>query len=257
MMNIIKPIMTLVRMNSQEWLRQKFFQIVVVLGLLFLGFSYILASLSFVEQTRIALDIGLGVLEVVSVVIAAVIGTHSLQKDTQRRTIQVLLARPVPRWYIVMGYIGAIKVLNYLLILGLGLVIYFTQAPAGTGFNLTISLFTILLKSILIAAFGLMLSMRSNAILALVLTLAFWVLCYSVPDFGFFAEKSKSSVLLAIYQMFKIFIPKFYLFNWKDYHFLISNVSLESVLWSWFHCVGWILFLLLVASLLFRKKELL
>lgn len=241
--------------NTQEWIRQKFFQVIFFVAFIYLGLSSLVGTLSFVEQTRITTDFGLAGLEIICVFIAAFISTHALYRDIEKKTIQVVLSRPIPRWHLLMGYLGCIKVLNLLVIIGLGLIIGFLFSPANSSLNLVIALAVILLKSLVVGSFGLFMSVRARPMFSFVITLSFWALTYLVPDFMFFAEKNKSDLLIAVGKVFNWIVPRFYVFNWKDYHFLTSHVSVSEVLWVWLHCMSWIFGLLFLAAIAFRRKE--
>lgn len=247
--------MSLIWLNTQEWIRQKFFHIVVFISLALVMLSSLFGSLSFLEQTRITLNIGLSGVELITVFIAAFISTHALQKDIDRRTIQLVLARPVARWKILMGYLGCIKILNYIVAIVLGCVLLVLLGQFEFWLHMIVAIFMIVLKSLVIASFGLFLSTQARPMISFVMSLAFWVLAYSVPDIGFFIKKMNSSLFDSIDQILNFIVPQFYLFNWKDIHFFSAPVPWSAFLWSWFHCVGWIFLLVFFASVVFQKKE--
>jgi Cu-processing system permease protein len=247
--------MRLILINTQEWLRLKFLHIVVVLSFLYFFISYLLGSLSFIEQQRLIFDFGLGGLEVSTLFIAAFLSTHALYRDIDRKTILVLLARPIPRWNILFGYLGSLVLLNSLVVIILGAVLFFFLEKLSYAPALLISILTILLKSIVVSSFGILCSVLARAMFSLVITIAFWMLTYSLPDLSFFAQKLNNMVLIFVSKFLDFIVPNFYSFNWKNYHFIRSELQLNDIFWSWLHCGGWIFLFLFLATIGFQRKE--
>lgn len=248
--------MRLIFVNTLEWLRLKFFHIILFLAFLFYGLSFLVGSLSFTEQERIFFDFGLGGIEVATVFLATFLSTHALYREIERKTILVLLARPISRWQLLVGYLGSLMILNLLVIVILGGVLYLGLEEASQ-YQVTLisSLFIIFLKSVVISAFGLVCAVLSRPMFGFVLTLAFWIAAYSLPDIIFLAEKLKNDGLTLVTKILNAIIPNFYLFNWKNYHYLKAPIVMNEFLWAVLHCTVWTAFLFLAASVFFRRKE--
>ncbi len=246
---------SLIYVNIQEWLRLKFFHVVSLLALAYIVLTYLLGSLSFIERQRLIFDLGLAGVELTVVFISAFIATHALSRDIERKTILMILARPIQRWKILFSYLGSLFVLNSLVILVFGLIMFFYLDDKSYTLQLAVSLLTILFKGMVIAAFGLLCAVLARAMFGLVLSLFFWVSAYAVPDLQYLAERMKNSVLISIGQVLDFAIPQFYRFNWKNYAFLTSPLEINKIIWSWSHCLIWFLFLLFLAKLFFQRKE--
>jgi ABC-type transport system involved in multi-copper enzyme maturation permease subunit len=212
----------------------------------------LLGSLSFIEQQRLIFDFGLAGLEVSTLFIAAFISTHALYRDIDRKTILVLLARPIPRRNLLFGYLGSLVLLNSLVVLILGAVLFFFLEKLEYAPALLISILTILLKSIVVSSFGILCSVLARAMFSLVITIAFWMLTYSLPDLSFFAQKLNNVGLIYISKILNFVVPNFYSFNWKNYHFIRSEILTNDIAWAWLYCGGLFLFL---ATLGFQRKE--
>ena len=245
----------LILINTQEWLRLKFFHVVLFLSFFYFMVSYLLGSLSFVEHQRLIFDFGLAVLEISTLFVAAFISTHALYRDIDRKTILVLLARPIPRWYLLAGYLGSLFVLNLLLTAVLGFVLFMFLDKSPYLITLLISMITILLKSIVISSFGILCSVVARAMFSFVMTIAYWMIAYAIPDLQYFAKKIDNEILTYISKILDYMVPNFYAFNWKNYQFLKSAININDILWSWSHCTGWVLFLLFLAATFFQRKE--
>lgn len=250
---------SLIYINTQEWLRLKFLQVVFFLSFTYVCISYLLGSLSFTEQARIKFDLGLAGMEITACLVAAFIATHALYRDIERKTFQVILARPIARWNLLVGYLGSLFVLNTILILFLGgTMILFFDSGDQIGFNLfniIVIMITILLKSVVVGAFGIMMSTLARPMFSLVFTVSYWILAYSISDIAYFLEKADLKNLDFVITGLNLLVPQFYTFNWKSFYFLKNGFSFQEIMWSWFHCAGWIFLLLFTASLLIKRKD--
>ena len=88
---------SLILVNTREWLRLKFMHVVFFLTFVYVIISYLMGSASFVISQRIVYDLGLAGLEISTFIVAAFFSTHALFKDVDRKTVQVILSRPIPR----------------------------------------------------------------------------------------------------------------------------------------------------------------
>ncbi len=247
--------MRLILINTQEWLRLKFFHVVLFLAFIYLAISSLLGSLSFVEQHRLILDFGLAGLEVTTFFVSAFLSTHALHRDIERKTIQILLARPIPRWHLLVGYLGSLIALNLIIATVLGGILFFFLEKMTMAPQLVVSVFFILLKSIVLCSFGLLTGALARPMFGLVLTISYWMIAYSIPDLKFFSEKLKNETLIFLSNGLDYLIPQFYRFNWKDFHFITADLQYSQLGWAFLHSISWIAILMILASLFFKRKE--
>jgi Cu-processing system permease protein len=72
------------------------------------GYSLIVASLSLHNEARVVADLGAASLSLYAVLIAIVMGSTSLHRELEYKTIFPILSRPIRRWeYLVGKYLGA------------------------------------------------------------------------------------------------------------------------------------------------------
>jgi len=66
-----------------------------------------LAELSLNEERRVVMDVGLASISIFSVVIAVFLGSSLLYKEIERKTLYVILPKPIDRWEFLVGkYFG-------------------------------------------------------------------------------------------------------------------------------------------------------
>lgn len=144
----------------REAVRDKVLYGVLGLACVVLLFTLALAELSLHEQRRVVLDIGLASISMFSVVIAVFLGSSLLYKEIERKTLYVILPKPIARWEFLLGkYLGI--VLTAIVFIGImgGLQLWITAIQA----DVTGELPEILARAVRLPIIG-----------ALVIALAVW-----------------------------------------------------------------------------------
>lgn len=254
-MKYFKPIWILAVLSTREWIRLKFFYLVVFFGVIFIAFSRLLSSLSFSVQERILYDFGLAGLEIGLIMIASMIGSHSIQREIDRKTLLVMLARAIPRSYILIG--SWVSILFLCLIFGAGFIVslLYSSDESKYIFGLLISSYSAFLKVMVISSFSIAFGILVRPILALGISVLYWILCYSMPEIKFFVSKLEDEFLLKVYFIFEKMLPQFYLYNWKSYYYIKNPPLLTEVAWATTHSLAWSFLWLIVGVMVFKRKE--
>lgn len=114
--------------SFREVLRERTLYVLVFFALLLIGMALLLGELSVGQERRIVLNVGLGAIRIFGTVMAIVLGVRLVEREIERRTIYVLLVKPVRRWEVLVGkFIGGalVLLLNVTLMMG-GLVLTLT-----------------------------------------------------------------------------------------------------------------------------------
>ncbi|HJL14489.1 MAG TPA: ABC transporter permease subunit [Sandaracinaceae bacterium LLY-WYZ-13_1] len=91
----------------REAVRDKVLYGVLGFACAILVFTLALAELSLHQQRRVVLDVGLASISLFSVVIAIFLGSSLLYKEIERKTLYVILPKPIRRWEFLLGkYVG-------------------------------------------------------------------------------------------------------------------------------------------------------
>jgi ABC-2 type transport system permease protein len=86
-----------------EAVRQKVFILFLLIGLVFIGSAMFFAQFTFGEQMKFIKDTCLGVISVISTLIAIVGTAQLLPSEVENRTIYTILAKPVRRFEFLLG----------------------------------------------------------------------------------------------------------------------------------------------------------
>ena len=104
----------------REAVRDRLLHGVVGLACAVVVFTLALAQLSLDQEQRVVEDIGLASISLFSVVVAVFLGSSLLYKEIERKTLYVILPKPVRRWEFLVGKFGGIVLtaIVFLMIMG-------------------------------------------------------------------------------------------------------------------------------------------
>jgi ABC-2 type transport system permease protein len=91
--------------------RQKVFYVILIFGLLLIGSSVFMARFSFQQEFQILKDISLGVMSILSSLLAIVATARLIPQDIEDRTVYTILAKPVPRFEYLLGKLFGVLLL--------------------------------------------------------------------------------------------------------------------------------------------------
>jgi ABC-type transport system involved in multi-copper enzyme maturation permease subunit len=96
-----------------EAVRQKVFNFFLIIGLIFIASASFFAQFTFGEQLKFIKDTCLGVISVISTLIAIVGTAQLLPNEVENRTIYTILAKPVRRIEFLLGkFLGSLSLLG-------------------------------------------------------------------------------------------------------------------------------------------------
>src|SRR5687768_790135 len=104
-----------------------------------LVFTLVLAEVSLDQERRIVLDVGLASISLFSVVVAIFLGSSLLYKEIERKTLYVILPKPVPRAEFLLGkYFGIFLTAVVFVALMGALQLWITSIQAGASLSLSL-----------------------------------------------------------------------------------------------------------------------
>lgn len=104
----------------REAVRDRILHGVLGLACAVLFFTLALGELALDQQLRVVEDIGLSAISFFSVVVAIFLGSSLLYKEIERKTLYVILPKPIRRWEFLVGKFGGIVLTALVFILLMG-----------------------------------------------------------------------------------------------------------------------------------------
>jgi ABC-type transport system involved in multi-copper enzyme maturation permease subunit len=111
-------ILTIALNTYREAARARLIVAMLVLAIAWNAYSVVVAAMSLHNEVRVVADLGAASMSLFGVVVAIVLGSTSLHRELQLKTVFPILSRPIRRWEYVIGkYLGML--LTVLVFLGI------------------------------------------------------------------------------------------------------------------------------------------
>jgi Cu-processing system permease protein len=252
----MKAIFLIALNTNLEYRREKLFISILFMAIGLIALSLFLGAFSFSEKMRVIVHLGLSVIQLSLWVLAAFLAAGTIHREMERQTCLMILARPLERKHFLIGkFLGLALVLiqAFLLLLLTVALLVFYEIPI---FALIQSASALLFEALVIAAMALFFSMFLRPTLAACASLSITLTSYWWPDFAFFAEKSKDPILVFVKDVLAWSIPQFHKFNFKSLYWIEQGGDLKLFLMALLHGLIWSTLMLVLANVIFEKKDL-
>lgn len=187
---------------------------------LLMAFAWrLLPEIAVGTHQKIFLDLGLAAIGLLGVIVAVFVGTGLINKEIDKRTILVLIPKPLSRAEFILGkHLGLSGVLAvmlgvmlviYLLML-LGMKVSFQPLP------LIVSVFYLGLELILIAAVAIAFGVFTSSILATLMTFGVYLMGHISKDLIQLGIISKNPNILAITKNIYLILPDLERLNFRN-----------------------------------------
>jgi len=240
----------------RENLRDKLLYNLLIFALLMIGSSLLLMRLTLGEFHRLLLDIGLGSVNIFSVLIAIFVGIGLVSKEIDKKTIYTIVSKPVARFEFLLGKFLGLTItlfINVLIMTAALLVVLMAQSvPIEAVLFKAIGL--ILLECMVVTAVALLCSTFTSSTLSAIFTLAIYVIGHLTADLKTFGQKMDGlgrSVLEGMYYL----LPNLERFNLKGHVTHQLDVPLNDLALIVAYGMAYTAFLLLLASVIFQRRD--
>lgn len=239
-----------------EQLRSRFFNLIWIFGGVLLYASLLVGVLAVEEQTRVILDMGLALIELLCLAAAVFVAANSILREMELKTIYLILARPVPRGaYLIGRFLGLqLSVLTAGLVMaGMHLTLLFwrgwTWEPAYP-----LMLLGCFEKVFLVSSMTLCLSLLSTSVMsALTMTGILWALGHFTEEIRFLTAHPHTPIGWVLHYVNPL-LPDLQAFNFRDF-----VPAAGAAPWTAATAAGYLVIYsgacLLFAYALFRNKE--
>lgn len=187
---------------------------------LLMAFAWrLLPEIAVGTHQKIFLDLGLAAIGLLGVIVAVFVGTGLINKEIDKRTILVLIPKPLSRAEFILGkHLGLSGVLAVML--GVMLVIYLLMLlgmkVSFQALPLIVSVFYLGLELILIAALAIAFGVFTSSILATLMTFGVYLMGHISKDLIQLGIISKNPNILAITKNIYLILPDLERLNFRN-----------------------------------------
>jgi len=250
-------ITTIARNTFKEAKRDRVLYLLFFFVAICLLFSRFLALLTVGDRVKIIKDVGLASIQLFGMLMAILMGTGLVYKEIDKKTIFTLLAKPIHRVEFLLGkFLGLVLTIFIMTVLmaAIFLLILFLHTFA-IEWSILIAILYIFFELCLMTAVALLFSTFTTPILASLYSLGFYLIGHLSWSLEMIIKKVKSGTGRAMLRVLYTVLPDLENFNFKTevVHSLPIPTKLLGI--SFIYGVAYTAFLLLLAMLVFRRRD--
>ena len=256
-MNLIRVI-TIANNGFKEVIRDRILYFIGFFSLLLILAQRIIPEIAAGTHEKILLDVGIGAIDILSVIIAIFVGTALINKEIEKRTLLMLIPKPISRAELILGkHLGLTAVLGvtvaimmgiYLAMLSISNIDYPTTALITAGVYL-------LLQLALITAVAILFGVFTSSILATLLSFGVYLMGHFSEDLVELGKLSKNASIESLTTSLYLVLPNLSRLDLKNeavYGLLPNSGELAA------HATYGLLYtalLLIISMVVFAQKE--
>jgi ABC-2 type transport system permease protein len=252
----MKAIWTISLLTLREAIRNKILYLLLFFSLFIILSSWIVGQLTVGDELKIIKDMGLSSIHFFGVLITILIGINLIFREMDKRTIYLILSKPVKRYQFLLGKFVGLALILFLVLVVLGLLFYLVLILKGDpNPHLLLAFYFIYLEWLMIAGIAILFSSFSTPLLSIMLTLAAFFTGHLTESLLMLRDRLQPGAGRVILSSLFYFLPNLELFNVRTQ--LVHNLPLS---WNYFVETGiygflYMSALLLLAIRIFQKKD--
>ena len=244
--------------SFMEVIRDRLLYIAAVFALLLLGAMQLLPKISLGASEKILLDFGLGAIAILATLVAIFVGTSLLNKEIEKRTVLVLIPKPISRPELIIGkHLGLWWVTGLMVVL---MAVFHVVALQLTGQSvplgaIAIAVAFLLLELGLLMAVALLFGSFTNSILAMLLSFGVYVMGHLSEDLLELGELSNSEALARTTRWLYFVLPDLERLNFRNEAIYDLLPPAPELLGTALYGGVYVVALLAIATAIFQRRQ--
>ncbi|MGI0488314.1 ABC transporter permease [Pantanalinema rosaneae CENA516] len=242
----------------REVIRDRVLYLIGLFAIFLLLAARLLPEISAGTQNKIILDLGLAAMGLLGLVIAVFVGTGLVNKEIEKRTVLVLIAKPISRAEFIVGkHLGLSAVLAVLVatmtIIYWG-VLWLYQVPFPAA-SIAVSSLYLFLQLSLITAVAIAFGVFTSSLLATLLTFGIYFMGSFSRDLVTLGKLSKNPAIENVTNTIYLVLPDLARLDLKNQAVYGQLPSPELLLTNLGYAVLYMIVLLAIATLIFSRRQ--
>ncbi|MBM3268371.1 MAG: ABC transporter permease subunit [Candidatus Sericytochromatia bacterium] len=205
----MQKIVDLANNTFRETIRDRVLNAALVFAVAMIGASVLLGTLSIGQDIKIMRDLGLAAIEVFGAAIAIFVGTSMLFREIDKRTVIVVLAKPVTRHEFLLGkFLGLSATLTCLLVAMAAAYAALLLYSGGWDNALLWQVALVWMQLLVLVGLSLMFSAFTSPVLAMLFTFGLYLAGHNLDSFKVLGEKA-SPLVKALTEALYYGLPNF------------------------------------------------
>ncbi len=242
----------------REVIRDRVLYLLGLYGIVMLLAVRLLPEIAAATERKILPDLGLALMQVMGLLLSVFVGTNLVNKEIEKRTVLVLVAKPVSRTEFIVGkHLGLTGVLGVLVIImtGIYVAVMTVGKVAFVPQELLLHGLFLWLQLSLVTAIALLFGVFTGPILGIMMTFGVYLMGTLSRDMVTFAKLAKNPDLERIAGWLYLILPDMGRLDLKNqvvYHLIPDHISLLK---SGGYGLLYIMLVLSLTALVFSRRE--
>lgn len=253
----MKALLAITRLSFRSALGERLLQLAAVFAALLLLLALAASQLAPLAERKVLVDFGLATLHAVGLVIAVFLGSQDLPRELDRRTLYVVLSKPVDRVAIVVGkFVGlwlALLALTGLMGLALLVCMGLMQVAIAPAHLVAIALGTV--EVALVLAIGMLFSLLTSPTVATLYTALIFLVGHQTGVIRAYGLEEGGFTRLWTGAFYRLF-PNLEVLNLRNLAVYGVLPTVEQVFAAGMQGLAWTVAFMAIAALVFRSREL-
>ncbi|MBP2676354.1 MAG: putative transport system, permease component [Deltaproteobacteria bacterium] len=256
---MFRRIFSIAANTFRETIRNKILYAILAFALLVIGLTFFLADLSVGDLARIIVDVGLASIHVFGVVMAVFLGITLISQEIDRKTVYLILSKPVRRFEFILGKTLGLSFTLALTTGAMAAVLFFLHLGYRHGGRAEAGIFLaaagIYMELVLLTCLATLFSTFTTSVLSAIFTLSLFVIGHVTNYLNVLGERSTAPAMRIGAGILYYLLPNLEHFNWKNEVVYGGLAPLSTLGWAaaYLACYGGCV--LCAACLLFTLKD--
>jgi Cu-processing system permease protein len=253
----MKNIRVIAQNTLVELLRNRLLYVLLFFIVFLLCLMVALGQLSYTEQLRLTMGLGLGSIHICLMGLTVFVGGSMVYREIDRLTILTLLARSISRTEFLIGKFFGFLSLMFILLVGFFILYCGNMFFMGFSFealDLLVVFAGFFLEVMLLLAVTIFFSTFCASFLAIVFSLCFFIIGHWVGNLGALAQVSNAEGFKVFAKVMRLVFPNLENYNWRSYP-LEHNIELSYLLNNTMSVFIWTAFFIFCATLIFKDRD--
>ncbi len=241
----------------KESIRDKIFYSLLFFAVILILFSIVLGKLTIGDPMKIIKDFGLGAISIGGTLIAIFVGIGMVYKEMEKRTIYIILSKPLARWQFLMGkYLGlSLTILVEVAVMTILLFALCFVYEKTVPWPLLTAIVPIYIELLVILAFAVFFSAFSSPFLSGMFTLAVFIIGHFTQDLRLLAKSSEDRVFKILADGAYYLLPNLERLNYKTRVVHDLAIPGEEIGLSVVYAICYISVVLISAVFIFENRD--
>jgi len=256
---MIRRILSIAANTFRETIRNKILYAILAFALIVIGLTFFLADLSVGDFARIIADVGLASIHLFGVIMAVFLGINLVSNEVDRKTIYILLSKPVRRFEFIFGKTLGLGVTLLLTTLAMASVLFLVHLSYRYGGRAEPGIFIasvgIYMELLLLICLATLFSTFTTPVLSAIFTLSLFLVGHVTDYLNILGERSQTAGVRWGSRFIFYLLPNLENFNWKNEVAYGGVKSFSIIGWAAGYLAAYAACVLCLACFLFARKD--